>query len=134
MTTGWPSYCLALIAMTMALSGRAQIETGADPAGLASQPLLTRRDLPVHDPSTIIRDGDTFWTFSTGVGISASHSPDLVHWEREPAMFDPVPQWTRESIPKNRNGHFWAPDIIRLDERFLLYYSVSSFGDNRSAI
>ena len=98
------------------------------------QPVLTRRAVPVHDPSTIVRDGDTFWTFSTGVGVSSNHSADLVNWEPGPPVFDPVPEWTQEEITRNRNGHFWAPDIIRLDDRYLLYYSVSSFGDNRSAI
>ena len=99
-----------------------------------SQPVLTRRAAAVHDPSTIVHDGDTFWTFSTGVGVSSSFSTDLINWERGPPVFDPVPDWTQAEIPLNRNGHFWAPDIIELDGRFLLYYSVSSFGDNRSAI
>jgi arabinan endo-1,5-alpha-L-arabinosidase len=118
----------------VAVSSHAQVGAGVASNGAAGQEILTRRALPVHDPSTIVRDGDTFWTFSTGVGISSSHSGDLVQWERGPAVLNPVPEWTQESIPKNRNGHFWAPDIIRLDGRFLLYYSVSSFGDNRSAI
>lgn len=99
-----------------------------------SQAVLTRRDVPVHDPSTIVRDGETFWTFSTGIGVSSSRSTDLVNWQPGPPVFDPVPEWTQAAIPRNRNGHFWAPDIIRLNDRFLLYYSVSSFGDNRSAI
>jgi arabinan endo-1,5-alpha-L-arabinosidase len=30
--------------------------------------------------------------------------------------------------------HYWAPDIIRHNGRYLLYYSVSSFGKNTSAI
>jgi arabinan endo-1,5-alpha-L-arabinosidase len=118
----------------VAVSSHAQVGAGVASNGAAGQEILTRRALPVHDPSTIVRDGDTFWTFSTGVGISSAHSEDLVQWERGPAVFNPVPDWTQESIPRNRNGHFWAPDIIRLDGRFLLYYSVSSFGDNRSAI
>jgi arabinan endo-1,5-alpha-L-arabinosidase len=31
-------------------------------------------------------------------------------------------------------GHFWAPDILRLRDRYLLYYSVSTWGKNTSAI
>jgi arabinan endo-1,5-alpha-L-arabinosidase len=37
-------------------------------------------------------------------------------------------------VPENRNSHFWAPDIIRVGDRYLLYYSVSSFGKKTSAI
>jgi arabinan endo-1,5-alpha-L-arabinosidase len=37
-------------------------------------------------------------------------------------------------VPENRNSHFWAPDIIKVGDRYLLYYSVSSFGKKTSAI
>ena len=36
--------------------------------------------------------------------------------------------------PKIAAWYFWAPDIIQLNGRYLLYYSVSSFGKNTSAI
>lgn len=35
---------------------------------------------------------------------------------------------------KPRRLDFWAPDIIHQNNRYLLYYSVSSFGKNTSAI
>jgi arabinan endo-1,5-alpha-L-arabinosidase len=37
-------------------------------------------------------------------------------------------------VPENRNANFWAPDIIHVGDRYLLYYSVSSFGKKTSAI
>lgn len=119
--------CLAPAAMPHA-------QPRSEAAAPGGEPVLTRRAVRVHDPSTIVRDGDEFWIFSTGTGISSSRSPDLIDWEPGPRVFDPVPAWTQETIPRNRNGHFWAPDVIRLDGRYLLYYSVSSFGDNTSAI
>jgi len=97
-------------------------------------PVITKRSLGVHDPSTMVQDGDRFWIFSTGIGVSSSHSTNLIDWEPGPPVFATVPAWTQEAIPRNRNGHFWAPDVIRLNDRFMLYYSVSSFGDNTSAI
>lgn len=112
----------------------AQQPAASAPPAQTTTPLLTQRDARVHDPSTIVQHGDEFWTFSTGVGVSSHRSQDLINWQSGPAVFDPVPAWTRETIPRNRNGHFWAPDIIPLDGRYLLYYSVSSFGDNTSAI
>jgi arabinan endo-1,5-alpha-L-arabinosidase len=36
-------------------------------------------------------------------------------------------------VPGNR-GHLWAPDVIRIGHRFFVYYSVSTFGKNTSAI
>ena len=32
----------------------------------------------VHDPATINKDGDTYWTFCTGDGIQARYSHDLL--------------------------------------------------------
>ncbi len=36
-------------------------------------------------------------------------------------------------VPGNR-GYFWAPDIVYLNGRYLLYYSVSTWGSQNSAI
>ncbi len=87
----------------------------------------------VHDPSTIVKCKDEYWLFSTGRGIASHHSKDLVHWQPGPHVFDTSPAWTTSAVPENR-GFFWAPDVIHLHNRFLLYYSVSKFGLNTSAI
>jgi arabinan endo-1,5-alpha-L-arabinosidase len=87
----------------------------------------------VHDPSTIVKHGNTYWLFATGRGVMSLRSKDLVSWEPGPAVFDAPPKWVAEMVPGNR-GHFWAPDVIRQNDRYLLYYSVSTFGKNTSAI
>jgi arabinan endo-1,5-alpha-L-arabinosidase len=131
------SVSLGLVVIVPSLLARvadAQLTDSANADAAPRPAVLERRAVQVHDPSTIVQDGDEYWTFSTGIGISSGHSSDLIHWEPGPRVFDPVPAWTQAAVPRNRNGHFWAPDVIRLDGRFLLYYSVSSFGDNTSAI
>jgi arabinan endo-1,5-alpha-L-arabinosidase len=87
----------------------------------------------VHDPSTIVKHGETYWLFATGRGVMSLKSKDLVKWEPGPAVFDAPPKWVAEVVPGNR-GHFWAPDVIHHNDRYLLYYSVSTFGRNTSAI
>jgi arabinan endo-1,5-alpha-L-arabinosidase len=95
---------------------------------------MGRREVRVHDPSTILREGPAHWMFGTGFGVSTYRSTDLREWERGPRAFTELPAWHRELVPDNR-GHLWAPDIIRhSDGRYLLYYSVSSWGKNTSAI
>ena len=86
-----------------------------------------------HDPSTPIRQGETWTVFSTGNGIITRHSPDLKTWTTGEPVFKNLPAWHREVVPSQK-GHLWAPDIIRLGDRCLLYYSVSSWGKNTSAI
>jgi len=87
----------------------------------------------VHDPSTIVRSGDEFWMFSTGIGIKSSRSTNLEDWQPGQSVMPEMPVWVREVVPDQR-GHYWAPHIIRVGERWLLYYSVSSFGKNVSAL
>jgi arabinan endo-1,5-alpha-L-arabinosidase len=87
----------------------------------------------VHDPSTIVKHKDEYWAFSTAPGVASLHSKDLVAWESGPPVFAQSPKWADEMVP----GHsvdFWAPDVIRHDGRYLLYYSVSVFGKNTSVI
>jgi len=59
----------------------------------------------------------------------------LNHWEPGPVVFTNAPVWIKEAVPANRGGRdFWAPDVRQVGDRYLLYYSVSSFGKNTSAI
>jgi arabinan endo-1,5-alpha-L-arabinosidase len=87
----------------------------------------------VHDPSTILKNGDEYWQYSTGQGIRSRRSRDLVQWEEGPRVFASPPAWTTNAVPGFR-GHCWAPDVIRVGGRVLLYYSVSTWGKNTSAI
>jgi len=54
-------------------------------------------------------------------------------WERGPAVFSGPPPWITDVVPEHR-GYFWAPDVIRAGDRWLVYYSVSTFGKQTSAI
>jgi arabinan endo-1,5-alpha-L-arabinosidase len=72
--------------------------------------------------------------FHTGRGVSSAWSSNLVDWNPGPRVFTNAPEWVAETVPENRRMHYWAPDIIRHNGRYLLYYSVSSFGKNTSAI
>ncbi len=98
------------------------------------QPLeLTGDTRYIHDP-VIIKDGERFYCFCTGPGIRIRESADLLKWEKgSPGkLFDRTPDWVRAAIP-NQND-MWAPDVAFFNERFYLYYSVSTFGSNRSVI
>ena len=102
----------------------------------APQAMLARlgmRPIHVHDPSPIIRCGKIFWIFSTGPGIISYYSTDLLHWKPGPRVFAQLPHWAHKMVPGNHN-FLWAPDILFLHGRYLLYYAVSTFGAKRSVI
>lgn len=90
-------------------------------------------ELLAHDPSRIVAIGDRFHVFFTGRGGRSASSTDLTNWVAGPAVFKQPPAWTTNAVPANK-GDLWAPDVIELDGRLLLYYSVSTWGRNTSAI
>jgi len=87
----------------------------------------------VRDPSTVVKCNDQFYVFATGRGIISRHSDDLEHWTEGPRVFETLPTWTTNTVRAN-HGTFWAPDVIFLTNRYLLYYAVSSWGKRDSAI
>ncbi len=44
------------------------------------------------------------------------------------------PAWVASAVPDNRNNDCWAPDVIHLGNRYLLYFAVLTFGKQTSAI
>ena len=87
---------------------------------------------PVHDP-VMIRENDAWYVFSTGAGVPMRRSRDLLHWEEIGRVFDDdAPTWAQKEIPGAHD--VWAPDISYYNGSFHLYYSVSTFGSQRSCI
>ncbi len=85
----------------------------------------------VHDPCIIKADG-WYYVFSTLGGIQIRRSRDLRHWEYVGEVFDRIPSWAKKAVPGVRS--LWAPDISYFRGWYHLYYSVSTFGKNRSCI
>jgi arabinan endo-1,5-alpha-L-arabinosidase len=98
--------------------------------GLNAQDLQT--NISVHDP-VMAKQGDTYYLYCTGMGISVWSSKNLKEWKKEEPVFSEAPVWAVKAIPTFK-GHIWAPDISYYDGKYYLYYSVSAFGKNTSAI
>jgi len=130
----------AMLAGLSAIPFGAKAETNS-PRGYRGEPITVlpleisaSRGIYARDPSSIVKCKDDYWVFYTGRGVPSYHSRDLVKWERGPAVFKIAPEWIAKIVPENRNMVYWAPDIMKLGDRYLLYYSVSSFGKMTSAI
>ena len=135
--------CMFVTAMftgMMAFSAAALAQS--EPAGQDSHKSMTvlpleqsaSRGVTTRDPSSVIKCKDEYWVFYTGRGVPSYHSKDLVTWERGPAVFTTEPEWIAGIVPANRHMSYWAPDITKLDNHYLLYYAVSSMGKMTSAI
>src|ERR1035437_8350234 len=106
-------------------------------AGLHAQtnftPFALEGQTFIHDPSTIIQDGTNYFIFGTGPGIRTKSSPDLIRWQMGDSVFYTPPAWTTNMISGFRES-LWAPDVIRVNRKFYLYYAVSIFGRQTAAI
>jgi arabinan endo-1,5-alpha-L-arabinosidase len=125
-------------ALCCSIAVQARVEA-ADPGAQESihvAPLerSASRRITTRDPSDIVKCKDQYWVFYTGRGVPSYHSRDLVTWEPGPAVFEAAPEWIAKVVPENRTMQYWAPDILKLGDRYLLYYSVSTFGKMTSAI
>ncbi|MCL2305672.1 MAG: arabinan endo-1,5-alpha-L-arabinosidase [Planctomycetaceae bacterium] len=107
-------------------------------AGITFAPLFAREQaiVPFDSPDPVVieeKDGSGFYAFVTGRGIGILHSQDLLHWEKIGKVFErSVPPWAKERIPDSYN--IWAADIVFHKGWYRLYYSVSTFGGQRSLI
>ena len=100
--------------------------------------LKTWGSFGAHDPS-IFKDENYYYVFSTDVieenlitpAIQIRRSKDLINWEYIGSVLENIPkdayEWTNASL-------VWAPEVIKVNDEYYLYYCVSTFGKTRSCI
>lgn len=88
-----------------------------------------------HDPTYIQESGTgTRWVFSTGQGIQVHWSTNGTTWNLGTQIFASEPAWWAQQVPNHTYLDVWAPDIFYYNGKYYLYYSISSFGSQNSAI
>jgi arabinan endo-1,5-alpha-L-arabinosidase len=88
-------------------------------------------DTEVHDPSAVRLADGSYVVYSTHDKIEARVSQDGRTWRRAGSAFTEIPDWWRAYSPE---GDPWAPEVTYRGGVHWLYYAVSSFGSNHSAI
>lgn len=83
----------------------------------------------VHDP-VIVKEKNVYHCFSTH-GFELG-SADLKTWVPLGKVFATLPKWAVEAVPGAKD--YWAPEVVFRDGMWRLYYAVSTFGKNISAI
>jgi arabinan endo-1,5-alpha-L-arabinosidase len=112
----------------------AAVEPGASctaSGSAAPRALPLTGNLGTHDP-VLIAAGGTYYMFQTGRGLPTKTSTDLMRWSAGAPVFGSNPAWVTQQVPGATD--LWAPDISQFGDAYHLYYSVSTFGSNRSCI
>ncbi|MCT2342908.1 arabinan endo-1,5-alpha-L-arabinosidase [Bacillales bacterium AN1005] len=94
--------------------------------------------LGAHDP-TIVKENGVYYMFATDTffegkptqGVPIRKSTDLVHWEFVGTALAGIP--TEAGTWANAGG-LWAPEVIRYNNKYYMYYSASTFGSTVSCI
>jgi arabinan endo-1,5-alpha-L-arabinosidase len=106
---------------------------GFDNANFYDMKWDLKGDLWAHDP-VIAKEGSSWYVFHTGNGIQIKTSEDGVNWKQAGQIFPSLPEWSKQYVPEKEEESIWAPDIFFHDGTYYIYYSVSTFGKNTSAI
>ena len=82
-------------------------------------------DIVIHDPSTVIQDGEDFYTYGTGNGMPILSSADGWTWHRAGSLMSAVPAGKPgpDVLAKGGNNT-WAPDVIHVGDKFFVYYAA----------
>ncbi len=116
-----PMFCLALLSA----GGFSPRQTGRA-AVLAGDYSWT------HDPSRILKCNGKYFIYLTGDNIPMKVSTDLLTWKKGPSVLAKVPDWARQAVPLAKNDFAWAPDVILVNNKYLLFWSFSTFGSRVS--
>lgn len=114
-------FTTAILMLTMALSSAAQ-KTYTNP--------VFNADFP--DPSVQRAPDGYFYAYATGP--NCLKSKDLVNWERVKRVIE-RPTWN-DTIRVDSNGNkknvyysFWACDVNKIKERYVMYYACALWGN-----
>jgi arabinan endo-1,5-alpha-L-arabinosidase len=129
-------------AVSLAATGSTSSGSNGNPDTLSAYTLTGDTSI-VRDPS-IVRQGGTYYSFSTDPPSLASPSPgpagylpvrcsvDKVAWQACGYVFSAMPEWVKRYVPL-ANG-LWAPDISYFGGAYHLYYAASTLNSQISAI
>ncbi|EDY57075.1 MULTISPECIES: arabinan endo-1,5-alpha-L-arabinosidase [Streptomyces] len=83
----------------------------------------------VHDPTMIRTSAGRYLLYGTGGGLGYRISTDRIAFTAGSDAFSAKPGWWSSYATEA-----WAPDISYQGGKYLMYYAVSTFGSNKSAI
>ena len=116
---GLTAAALALVAALAACGGGSGGGTAAsdETSTTFTNPVLATDFADPH----VVRDGDTFYAYATGqsgsTNIAVSTSDDLVAWSEPQDALPERPDWQ-----PLQQGLTWAPEVIEVGDRWLMYY------------
>lgn len=80
----------------------------------------------------VLPDAGGYYAYATngdGKNLPTLHSRDLQSWRALPDAMPALASWVRKEVP-----HVWAPEVIKLGERYVLYYTAHDLASDRQCV
>lgn len=80
----------------------------------------------------VLQVGDDFYVYATNSAsknIALARSTDLVKWQNLPDAMPALPKWA-----KLTGGFVWAPEVMQIGEKFVLYYTARDKQTDRQCV
>jgi beta-xylosidase len=80
----------------------------------------------------VLADGGGYYAYATNAKdrhVQLLHSTDLHSWRALPDALPALASWVRQPVP-----HVWAPEVIKLGERYVLYYTAHDRASDRQCV
>ena len=97
--------------------------------GCAHQSTNAIGDFP--DPF-VLADGGAYYAYATNANnkhVQLLQSQDLASWRALPDAMPALASWVRQPVP-----HVWAPEVIKLGGRYVLYYTAHDITSDRQCV
>jgi beta-xylosidase len=117
----------ALVFITLVWSGEAEVV--AQSSDNMFQNPIVQANFP--DPF-ILKVEETYYAYSTNSNsrnVPVATSTDLINWQLGRDVLPALPRWVDISNP-----NVWAPEVLRVDNQYLLYYTARDRTSNRQCI
>ncbi|KAK2811484.1 hypothetical protein FQN50_002107 [Emmonsiellopsis sp. PD_5] len=121
---------LPYILATASLCFGAAIDANNYPRAAEEFPLANPGNVVAHDPNILRDDDGSYYLFKGGMGITYYKAPKLSGpWDEMGSLLDGP-----SIIPKENRTRPWAPSVLKRDDTYYCFYTVSLPGSKDSAI
>jgi len=80
----------------------------------------------------VLPDAGGYYAYATNANdkhVQILHSTDLRAWRALPDAMPTLASWVRQPVP-----HVWAPEVVKLGERYVLYYTAHDRASDKQCI
>jgi beta-xylosidase len=104
----------------------ASTDAGRVPAGQYRNPVV-QDNMP--DPAVLAAGGlfHLYTTQGSGSNVQTATSKDLIHWTKGPDALPSVGDWAR-------SGNTWAPEVLALNGKFVMFYTATDIASGKQCI